>query len=223
MNDHYEPILIKCRALAALANPENGGADGERSNALNALKRLMKKHGITPEMLAGSNRTPATLICDCAGFKLSKLQRSQLASLARQIARYIVGKKEIEWDANYIYIEPPTRGLKVPKAVQFYQLTVFMTKLEADEWHQCYYHYAPDFCRTSQELARRARIAAKAKKMGFSAFINQFDIFPADEAVSSKLPSANEMAAMLAAQQGVHGESWQKKVVSLEGTLKLTA
>lgn len=89
MSDEYTPAMVRARALAALAAEDSGATDGERSNAIEALKRNLDRHALKMAHTAFIHRFDL--------FAPSKSEGKELTP--EKLAALIAAMKAVEGDA----------------------------------------------------------------------------------------------------------------------------
>lgn len=222
MSDNYEPIIVKARALAAVADPANGASHGEQNNAAQALKRLLERHGLNLGDISEEHKAKHQLECIVSNREKITLATSErLLRLAAQIARYVSGRNTITiWKFKSAYYISQ-RGLKPDLEVRCWVAEAELTRGEAADWKECFMHYARLFVKMQLSLDDAVKQAKKAQKLGLCAFANKFDLFPPDASTSPGKLDLARLAAQMAAMNHVKGDRWQKKAGSLEGQLML--
>lgn len=213
----YESILAKCRKLAALADPNNGGSEGETENAKAMLERLMAEYSITAADFDPAHRKPYDLLCVSRRLRTKPVKEKQLVQLAAQCLGLVTGDPAASVRCRIVDYFTPQRGLKPDKLWRVYEVTAEVTEAEAQEWQECFQHYIEDFLETIAELRQQVRAANRALKFALHGFACRHNIFaPSNETESEKPLPPEKLAAILAAAQASKGEKWQRKAGQID-------
>ena len=204
-NEVFESALMKARKLAALAAV---GVGGEKDNAMRALDRHLRTHGLTLNQLRTDTRTERVLPCFDARRK--PMVNADLVKLAVQCLAYVLnapvsartGKQKFAWR------NAKGRQVMVSGDVMLADLT----DLEVEDWVACFAHFMPSFLATQKKLKA-------AVKQCLSGFVHQHKIYRdlMDDEEEGGMMTDEQLEALVAAMRAAEGSRWKRPAGRLTG------
>ena len=214
----FESIIAKCRKLAALADPNNGGAPGEIAAAQEKLRALMLAHNLTPADFDPAHRESFSLLCVSRTPGAKPVKERKLVNLAIHCLAMVLDSWSVSLPFRLVDYYEEQKGNKPPKLRRVYSVQATLTEAEFLEWRECFEHYVDAFLSTMAALRKQARAAAAAVKKGHAGFIIKHSIFPSSPRPGddvTKPLSEDEAASIYAAMEAAHGTTWERKAAYL--------